>query len=272
MARNPGHPTPRAYKFFTRDGSGEWLRRERDSLIAILNRLGEHDQIVDYEDVQVDDCQHPYLAFEYMAGGSLEEWILKDPTAAPLCRSSEIVRQVASGLAAAHGKGSSTATSSRPTSSSRAGPTRRSRSATSAWPRSPAHRPAPRRRSSARSAGWSGRRSTSRPRPSSGASAASPRRTTSSPSAWSGTSSSSARSSGPPTTSPPASPTRGPTRTRSASSSAAWPTPTAASSDAGEVLESLDETLPDRSRRPAGVPDVQHIAREYLAATLINAG
>ena len=68
---------------------------------------------------------------------------------------------------------------------------------------------APKRRSSGRSAGWSGRRFTSRPRPSSGASSAGRRRTTSSPSAWSGTSSSSARSSGRPTTSPPASPIGG---------------------------------------------------------------
>ena len=105
LARNPGFPIPRAYKFFTRDGSGEWLRRERSGLVAVLKRLGQHDQIVDFEDVQVDDCPYPYLAFEYMGGGSLEEWILKDAKNRPHLEISEIIRQVASGLAAAHEQG-----------------------------------------------------------------------------------------------------------------------------------------------------------------------
>ena len=103
-AENPYYPTPRAYKFFTRDGSGEWLKRERQSLVAILNRLGEHDQIIDFEDVQVDDSPYPFLAFEYMAGGSLEEWILNKTATRPALEPSEIVRQVAQGLADAHKK------------------------------------------------------------------------------------------------------------------------------------------------------------------------
>ena len=105
MAQNPDYPTPRAYKFFTRDGSGDWLRHEQKSLVAILKRLGEHDQIVNFEDVQVDKCEYPYLAFEYMGGGSLEEWILKDTDRRPPLLTSEIIRQVAAGLAAAHAQG-----------------------------------------------------------------------------------------------------------------------------------------------------------------------
>ena len=101
-AENPHYPTPRAYKFFTRDGSGEWLKRERASLVAILKRLGEHDQIIDFEDVQVDDSPYPFLAFEFMAGGSLEEWILNKTATRPALETSEIVRQVAQGLADAH--------------------------------------------------------------------------------------------------------------------------------------------------------------------------
>ena len=102
LAENPHFPTPRAYKFFTKEGSGEWLEREQASLVAILKRLGEHDQIVTFEDVQVADCKYPFLAFEYLAGGSLEEWILKDPTCRPPLDPAEIVRQIARGLAAAH--------------------------------------------------------------------------------------------------------------------------------------------------------------------------
>lgn len=102
-AENPDFPTPRAYKFFTSDRSGDWLRREQKSLVALLKRVGAHDQIVAFEDVQVEGSPYPYLAFEYMAGGSLEEWILQ-PAAdrRPALRVSEIVRQVARGLKDAH--------------------------------------------------------------------------------------------------------------------------------------------------------------------------
>lgn len=105
MARNPGYPIPRAYKFFTKDRSGEWLRRERAGLVAILKRLGEHDNIVAFEDVQTDGCEHPYLALEYLGGGSLEEWIVKDKDRRPPLESHEIIRQVVVGLAAAHAQG-----------------------------------------------------------------------------------------------------------------------------------------------------------------------
>ncbi|SIN91260.1 Serine/threonine protein kinase [Singulisphaera sp. GP187] len=104
MAENRGYPTPRAFKFFTNDRSGEWLRREQNSLVAILKRLGEHDHIVDFEDVQTEDCEYPYLALEYLGGGSLEEWIVKDRAQRPRLEPHEIIRQVVSGLAAAHAK------------------------------------------------------------------------------------------------------------------------------------------------------------------------
>lgn len=102
LAVNPGYPIPRAYKFFTRDSSGEWLRREQKSLIELLKRLKKHDHIVDFEDVQSDKCQYPYLALEYLGGGSLEEWIVKDPKQRPALEPHEIIRQVVAGLAAAH--------------------------------------------------------------------------------------------------------------------------------------------------------------------------
>ena len=102
MAENPGYPIPRAYKFFINDGSGEWLRREQKNLVALLNRLGGHDHIVKLVDVQTEKCDYPFLAFEYMAGGSLEEWIIKDQDKRPNLEPSEIIRQVVVGLAAAH--------------------------------------------------------------------------------------------------------------------------------------------------------------------------
>ena len=102
MARNPQYPIPRAYKFFTRPGSGEWLRRERKNLVEVLRRLGHHDHIVKFEDVQVADCDYPFLELEYLGGGSLEEWIIEDEKLRPAIEPQEILRQIVSGLAAAH--------------------------------------------------------------------------------------------------------------------------------------------------------------------------
>jgi serine/threonine protein kinase len=102
MAENKGFPIPRAYKFFL-DGSGEWLRREQNNLVAILKRLGDHELIVEFLDVNTQ-CEHPHLAFEYVGGGSLEDWIVEDPVKRAKLEPLEIIRQVASALAAAHSK------------------------------------------------------------------------------------------------------------------------------------------------------------------------
>ena len=40
--------------------------------------------------------------------------------------------------------------------------------------------------------------------------------------------------------------------------------------DAGEVLERVDDSLPELVAAIPGMPDVQYLAREYLAATLVN--
>jgi hypothetical protein len=101
LARNPLHPTPRAYKFFTRPGSGEWLRHEQQNLSQLLKRLGEHDHIIDFIDAQVDGRSIPFLALEYVGGGSLEDWIVEDPDRRARLDPHEIIRGVVSGLAAA---------------------------------------------------------------------------------------------------------------------------------------------------------------------------
>jgi serine/threonine protein kinase len=105
MAENPGYPIPRAYKFFTRDRSGEWLRREQEGLVAILKRLGKHEHIVDFRDIQTEKCDFPYLAFEYLGGGSLEDWIVRGKGRRQGLEPPEIIRQVVAGLAAAHEQG-----------------------------------------------------------------------------------------------------------------------------------------------------------------------
>jgi hypothetical protein len=102
LARNPHHPTPRAYKFFTRPGSGDWLRREQQNLSQLLKRLGAHDHIIDFIDAQVDEKSIPFLALEYVGGGSLEDWIVEDPVWRVRLNPHEIIRGVVSGLAEAH--------------------------------------------------------------------------------------------------------------------------------------------------------------------------
>ncbi len=102
MARNPDFPTPRAYKFFTKAGSEDWIRREQKNLVQISRTVGEHDNVVAFEDVQVGGCDYPYLAFEYMAGGSLEEWILEDHARRPALKKLDVIRSIVEGLDAAH--------------------------------------------------------------------------------------------------------------------------------------------------------------------------
>jgi serine/threonine protein kinase len=105
MAENPGFPIPRAYKFFTKDQSGDWLQREQKGLVAILKRLGNHEHVVKYEDCQTDRCDFPFLAFEYLGGGSLEDWIVKGSSRRQPLETPEIIRQIVAGLAAAHHQG-----------------------------------------------------------------------------------------------------------------------------------------------------------------------
>jgi serine/threonine protein kinase len=104
MGQNPNYPIPRAFKFFTNDRSGDWLRLELRNLAALLRKLRQHPNIVHFEDVQTDG-KFPHLELEYMAGGSLEEWLIKDRDRRPALDSREIIRQVVEGLSAAHEQG-----------------------------------------------------------------------------------------------------------------------------------------------------------------------
>ncbi len=102
MARNPNYPQPRAFKFFTRPGAIEAIRREQESLFAVRRDLGDHPNLIRFEDVELDDRVMPYIALEFAGGGSLEDWILEDVADRPAVNKHDIVRQVADGLATAH--------------------------------------------------------------------------------------------------------------------------------------------------------------------------
>jgi hypothetical protein len=95
------HPDSRAYKFFVREGARDWLRQEQTNLLDIKKRLGDQPNIIGFADVQVDG-DRPYLAFEYAAGGSLEDWIVEDDAIRPQINKHAIIQAITRGLAAAH--------------------------------------------------------------------------------------------------------------------------------------------------------------------------
>jgi serine/threonine protein kinase len=106
MARNrEGYPKLWACKFFTREDAQEWIRKEKDNLTHILKRLGHHPHIVEFLYVAVDRMEWPFLALEYVGGGSLEDWILEDTSRRPKLDKYEIVRGIVLGLAEAHRQG-----------------------------------------------------------------------------------------------------------------------------------------------------------------------
>ena len=69
LARNKHYTTARAYKFFTRAGTDEFIRREQQNLVEIFNRLGDHPHIIKFLDVMVDGDDDPFIALEYLGGG-----------------------------------------------------------------------------------------------------------------------------------------------------------------------------------------------------------
>jgi serine/threonine protein kinase len=102
MARNPGFPKPRAYKFFTQEGSLQWVRREQESLYAVRRDLGDHPNLIRFEDVAIENAACPYLALEYAGGGSLDDWILEDADRRPRLNKHDVILGLADGLAVAH--------------------------------------------------------------------------------------------------------------------------------------------------------------------------
>jgi serine/threonine protein kinase len=100
------HPKERAYKFFTRPDGSQWLSGEQQNLRYIRKQLEDHPNIVEFLDVSFGAQPHPFLALEYVGGGSLEDWLLKkDKTDRPTLNKLEVIRGVARGLARAHKKG-----------------------------------------------------------------------------------------------------------------------------------------------------------------------
>lgn len=102
MGENPGYPERRAFKFFTNSEAQEWLKREQHNLYEIKQDLQDHPNLICFLDVVACDTTYPFLVFEYVGGGSLEDWIVEDPEVRIAITPEDIVRGVVDGLAAAH--------------------------------------------------------------------------------------------------------------------------------------------------------------------------
>jgi hypothetical protein len=105
LARNEFHPEPRAFKFFTRPEAMQWIRQEQANLAHIADHLQHHPNIIRFLDVAITGLHRPYLALEFVGGGSLEDWILEDVSHRPKLDKTEIVKGIVSGLAEAHERG-----------------------------------------------------------------------------------------------------------------------------------------------------------------------
>lgn len=93
----------RAYKFFTQEKATEWLLQENDSLSAVMAQLGDHPGIARLEDVCVEG-PFPHLVFEYVGGGSLEDWILEDENLRQALDLYQLMQAIVGAVAQAHRK------------------------------------------------------------------------------------------------------------------------------------------------------------------------
>ncbi|WP_439625029.1 serine/threonine-protein kinase [Gemmata sp.] len=101
-ATKPLYPDPRVFKFFTMTGARDWLEREAGALMAVRRHLADCPNVIDYLDVEINAAPFPYLALEYAAGGSLEDWILRRPDDRPALNPYEVMRGIVRGMSAAH--------------------------------------------------------------------------------------------------------------------------------------------------------------------------
>lgn len=102
VARNDHFPDRRAFKFFTTDEGAKWLTREAEALSRIRSKLNDHPNVIEYLDISAEAQPYPFLMLEYVAGRSLEDWILATPEERPALDVTETMAGIARGLAEAH--------------------------------------------------------------------------------------------------------------------------------------------------------------------------
>ncbi|QOV92022.1 protein kinase domain-containing protein [Humisphaera borealis] len=95
----------RAFKFFTQPDAQEWIKREFQSLIRIQEALGKDPRIVELIDVTVSGQKYPFMTLEYVAGRSLEDWIIDDKTKRSPLNKFDVIYDIVRAMAVAHGAG-----------------------------------------------------------------------------------------------------------------------------------------------------------------------
>lgn len=102
-AQNHGFPAPRVFKFFTQEGARGVL--EADVLFAVRRDLPDCPNVIDYQDVDVEAQPYPYIALEFAALGTLEDWILTAPGQRAKVGTTELMKGVVRGVSDAHKHG-----------------------------------------------------------------------------------------------------------------------------------------------------------------------
>ena len=102
MAANPRLREKRAFKFFTQPDAAQWLEREGDVLAAVQEKMQQCPNVIRYLDFYGDAKPFPYLVVEYIAGGSLEDWILQKQDERAVLNPNELMHGLARGTADAH--------------------------------------------------------------------------------------------------------------------------------------------------------------------------
>lgn len=96
------HPELRAFKFITVAGAREWIEREGKTLFEVQRHLNDCLNVIKYLDISLDEKPFPFLVLEYVAGGSLEDFIITPQAERPSLEAGEVIEGIARGLAAAH--------------------------------------------------------------------------------------------------------------------------------------------------------------------------
>lgn len=99
------NPQLRTFRFFTKEGVRQNILTTLRDLNGTLTALGKNPHIVNFHHLAVYDTQYPYIASEYVPGGSLDQWILEKPEQRAPLRKHEIIGGIISALAKAHESG-----------------------------------------------------------------------------------------------------------------------------------------------------------------------
>lgn len=104
LGKKPGVPQQHAFKFFTQDRGRELVLEEQSALYAIAQKVQGHPGVIQFLDFVLDppSGEYPYLMLEYASLGSLEDWILGNPTTRTRIDVHQILLQIVSALASAH--------------------------------------------------------------------------------------------------------------------------------------------------------------------------